>query len=136
MKRLCCPHCGEKVFFTGKLPDEVVAVLACHQCQELYVLFRNRIIPLNKQVLESGTFDERKEHLAEVIAKFLEGGLFSLSPQNQDAESFMEDAADVAGGLNNEKQPGIPITDQEMEHFLRIDLQHLDNPTYFKRIFG
>ncbi len=144
MKKERCPHCGEAGFLVGKLPKEVVAIMACQHCDEISVVFRKKIIPLNKNILESGTFEERKEHLAEVIAQFLEAGLFtfdaSLSP-NEEGE--YELPATQQPPRRRRRKPakgsdagGMPITDQEVDRFVRIDLKCIDNPTYFKRIFG
>ena len=140
MRRDRCPHCKEFGFPVGRLPKEVIAVVACTFCGELAVLFRSKIIPLDKRTLESGTFEERKTHLAEVIAHFLESGLFnfaapeSFGPDHNEDEKprrrharFHEDA---------EESSIAPISDQEMDRFIKIDLKCLDNPAYFKRIFG
>ncbi len=140
MKKERCPHCGEPGFVVGKLPREVVAVMACQHCDEISVLFRKKMIPLNRRIIESGSFEERKEHLADVIAKFLEAGLFSFD------EKMASGAAYELPGLQRprrRRKPAkeqdddeMPITDQELDRFVRIDLKCIDNPTYFKRIFG
>jgi len=120
------------------LPKEVIAVLACQHCEELSVLFRGRVIALNKRVLESGTLEERKEHLADVIAQFLESGMLDFQAP-QDQESQQEEQAPPRPARESVKSAphqDMPISDQEMERFLTIDLKCLDNPAYFKRIFG
>lgn len=138
MRRVRCPHCKEYGFHLDKMPKEVIAVLACQNCEELAVLFRGKIIPLNKRVLESGTLEERKEHLADVIGQFLESGLFNLPAADEDAPEAEEEAPREPAPPTNPFDPAgnKPISDQEMERFLKIDLKCLDNPAYFKRIFG
>lgn len=139
MRREHCPHCGEAGFHVVRLPKEVVAVMACQRCHELSVFFRNKIIPIDRKILETGTFEERKMHLADVIAQFLEAGLLPLE-QASDEEGAIEN--DVESGKVEKprrrrvRQKNMPITDQEMDRFVRIDLKCIDNPTYFKRIFG
>ena len=133
MRRDRCPHCKEYGFLVGKLPKEVVAVLACHHCEELSVLFRGKIIPLDKRILESGTFEERKMHLADVIAQFLESGDLDFTPE-AGRESRRRRPAQREE--ESKEAPDAPISDQELDRFIQIDLKCLDNPTYFKRIFG
>lgn len=121
----------------GNLPREVIAVLACRHCEELSVLFRGKIIPLNKQILENGTMEERKLHLAEVIAQFLESGMFRFPGMEEETES-REDASPPKLAFPfapSRSGPDTPISDQELDRFIKIDLKCLDNPSYFKRIF-
>ncbi|NLV43716.1 MAG: hypothetical protein GXY07_04375 [Candidatus Hydrogenedentes bacterium] len=137
MRRMRCPHCKEYGFHMGNLPREVIAVLACRHCEELSVLFRGKIIPLNKQILENGTMEERKMHLAEVIAQFLESGMFRFPAMEEETESAEDAAAPKPAfpfGLPR-SAPDTPISDQELDRFIKIDLKCLDNPSYFKRIF-
>jgi len=143
MKTEHCPHCGEAGFSVGKLPREVVAIMACQHCNELSVLFRKKIIPLNKRILESGSFDERKEHLATVIAQFLEAGLLSFEPPNAPSDGPVFALPQPFQPSQRRKKPKQPIdsgdasiSDQELDRFVRVDLKCLDNPTYFKKIFG
>ncbi|MCK5861023.1 MAG: hypothetical protein KAH38_00970 [Candidatus Hydrogenedentes bacterium] len=137
-----CPHCGEAGFSAKKLPREVVAIMSCQHCNELSVLFRKKIIPLDKHILESGSFDERKDHLATVIAQFLELGLLSFDPSNASSGGVMF-GLPQASSLKRRKrkkesvtQDDALISDQELDRFVRVDLKCIDNPTYFKKIFG
>ena len=137
MRRVRCPHCNEYGFPAGRLPKEVIAVLACQHCEEISVLFRGKVIALNKRVLESGTLVERKEHLADVIAQFLESGMLDLSAaQEQESREEQTPPDRIRELPESAPHHHKPISDQEMERFLTIDLQCLDNPVYFKRIFG
>lgn len=143
MKSEPCPHCGEMGFSVGKLPREVVAVMACEHCNEISVLFRKKIFPLNKQILESGSFDERKEHLATVIAQFLEAGLLSFEPPNAPSDGPLFEFPQSFQPPRRRRKPrkpvdtgDAPISDQELDRFVRVDLKCIDNPTYFRKIFG
>ncbi len=137
MRRERCPHCGEAGFHVARLPKEVIAVMACHRCHELSVLFRRKIIPIDRHILESGTFDERKMHLADVIAQFLEAGLLPFDQSENDEPGVDEEARETSRQPRRRLKPkNMPITDQEMDRFVRIDLKCIDNPAYFKRIFG
>ena len=142
MKSKRCPHCGEAGFVVEKLPREVVAIMACQNCNELSVMFRKKIIPLNKRVLESGTFEERKEHLATVIAHFLEAGMFSFERSDSNVGGAMFELPQRLRRRQRHKptmplEPrDAPITDQELNRFVQVDLKCIDNPTYFRKIFG
>lgn len=117
---------------TARVPKDVIVVMPCPSCHELAVVFRNRVIALNRRVIERGTFDERKVHLAEVIAEFLEAGI--LPPFPEEGETTFE----PFGASEEEPDEAEPelITQEEMDRFTRIELKRLDNPAYFKRHFG
>jgi hypothetical protein len=144
MNKKHCPHCGEPGFPVERLPREVVAILVCRHCNELSVMFRKTVIALNRKVLESGTFDERKEHLATVIAHFLEAGIFPFDMSGTGSDGAM---FELPQGLQlpqrRRKKPALPvesyhapITEQERDRFVQVDLKCIDNPAYFRKIFG
>lgn len=128
MDRVVCPHCKSRRLVSVKVPKEVVAVLPCPSCNELTVMYRGRAIGLSRRIIEEGNKAERARHLAEVIAEFLEHHdapfSFDQAAQAFPMPSFGESPDDLA-----------PISDQEFEKFVRIDLKCLDNGAYFKRHF-
>lgn len=138
MDMVVCPHCRTHPLFAKKISKDMIVFASCPSCQELAVIFRDRVIPLNRKVIESGSFDEKKLHIAEVITHFLEAG-FSILGES-------EELADTPfGRLFSGGQPGAAapaesgqnlITEEEIERFSRIELKRLDNPVYFKRHFG
>ena len=139
---LVCPHCHSHRIVTAKVPKDVVVVMPCPVCHELAVLFRNRVIPLNRKILENGTFEQRKDHLAQVIAEFLESGLFS-ELDGEDEILSLDAGTDASSSEDAEEQvfesvstPIPPISKEEFDKFVRIDLKCIDNPAYFKRHFG
>ncbi|MBI2432437.1 MAG: hypothetical protein HYV26_06160 [Candidatus Hydrogenedentes bacterium] len=134
MDMVVCPHCKNHRLVTSRVPKDVIVVMPCPSCHELAVVFRNRVIPLNRRVLERGTFDERKNHLAEVIAHFLEAGIFPFGFGEDGAE--MPFGMDTRPGAADQEDQTDPISEEEMDRFTRIELKRLDNPAYFKRHFG
>ncbi len=143
MKLQRCPHCGEKGFPIGKLPQEVVAILACPHCNELSVMFRKKVIALNRKILEAGSFDERKEHLATVIAHFLEAGAFPFDMAENGSDGAMFELPHGLDQPRRRRKPPqpiesyhAPISDQERDRFVQVDLKCIDNPAYFRKIFG
>jgi hypothetical protein len=133
MDMVVCPHCKTQRLVTSRVPKDVIVVMPCPSCQELSVLFRHRVIALNRRVLERGSFSERKNHLAEVIAHFLEAGIFPLLHDEPGDHSFedMDTAALHAPTPDHDL-----ISEEEVERFTRIELKRLDNPVYFRRHFG
>lgn len=130
MDRVVCPHCKSHRMVATQVPREVVAVMPCPACNELAVLYRGKVIGINRRIIEQGSKSERTEHLAEVIAEFLEAGLPSFMTDHEEGGESTE-AAEAS-----QEQPPLPISDQEFEKFVRIDLKCLDNGAYFKRHFG
>lgn len=138
MKRLECPHCHEKRITHAKFANEVVVVMQCPSCHELVVVFRSRVVALNRELLEHGDREERKKHLANVIAEFLDPdllnfnfddlalgiGLGSMPPQAEAEEA------------ENEEEATDPISDSELRSFTQDELSKLDDADYFKRHFS
>jgi hypothetical protein len=139
MEKMLCPHCKSHRIVTAKVPRDVVVVMPCPACHELSVLFRNKVIPINRRIIESGTFEERKNHLAHVIAEFLEPSMFGLAATENDEapDSLFEEADDAlaCAAPSGHEASETGITDEEMERFIRVELKCLDNPAYFKRYF-
>ena len=126
-----CPHCNSRRIVSAKVPKDVVMVVPCPSCLELVVLFRKKIIPLDKTILEQGTQEERKMHLAGIIAEFLEPGVFKLGLAMPRPETA--DSRSVAKGSDFFSEE--PISDNEVERFVSVQLNRLDDSRYFRRHF-
>jgi hypothetical protein len=127
-KRLC-PHCSTKPIPVAQLGDNTVAILHCPCKDELLVYFRDHVIGLKRRVLEHGTFEERKEHLGDIAARILELGMQGITT----AEELFDAVSPYTNG-GQEEFP--PITREELDKFVRVDLKCLDNAAYFRRHFG
>lgn len=136
MKFIGCPHCGHRHGTTAAVPNDVVVVLPCPSCSEWIILYRNRVIALNRQIIEHGSRDEKIAHFAEIISEFLEGGGFPL---------FQAWTGRIQGGGASKKskleekavaRSQGPITQSEMERFVRLELHKIDQADYFKKHFG
>lgn len=140
MKVVACPHCGNHRVITTKVPKDVVVVLPCPSCHELVVLFRNKVIALNRNVLENGSFEERKAHIAEVIAEFIDPEMFKGEHALGSGESPLEqlfggvDAESMADALDESDEE--PISADEFDHFVKFELKRIDDPSYFRKHFG
>jgi hypothetical protein len=138
MNLVVCPHCKTHRIVTARVPKDVVVVMPCPGCSELVVLFRKKVIALNRNILESGTMEERKTHLAGIIAEFLEPGMFGFgAPSRDDEDSDANEEQDAPGPHGRRDSRRLPpISDREQERFARIQLERIDDPEYFKKHFG
>lgn len=155
-----CPHCGAK----GQImvpPPGAIIVAPCPECQELVVVFCGQVLALKKEMMVNSSIREKREHLLSVLTDFLRqrvvdiitddarGGEVSpgmtrpkASPKTSPQAAPM--AATPKAGLS-EKNRGhyvrrgikaAPISPEEIERFRKDDLRLMDNPDYFKAIFG
>jgi len=139
MKVVSCPHCGHHRIITSKTPKDLVVVLPCPSCHELVVLFRNKVIPLNRKILQNGSKEERTAHIAEIIAEFIEPGMFGEPDQGDeggfDPMGFMGKGARLESGDDSTEEDDAPISDEELERFIQIDLKRIDEAAYFRKHF-
>lgn len=138
MKLVTCPHCGHRHIVTSKIPRDVVVVLPCPSCQEFVVFFREKTIGLKRDIIDNGTFEDRKEHIAEVIAEFLEAGLpWTEQDPKEDGDDtpYLEEASDDDSDDDLEAITN-PITQSEIDRFVKLELQRIDDSAYFRRLFG
>ena len=138
MDTVVCPHCKAHRIITSRVPKDVVAVMPCPNCHELAVLFRDKIIPINRRILEEGSREERTQHLAQVITEFLEAGILPFHEGDSDFDSGDDEMDEPMERMDSQRaNHGLdPISDKEAEKFTRVDLKCLDDATYFKRHFG
>lgn len=141
MRVVACPHCGNHGVITTKIPRDVVVVWPCPNCQGFVVLFRNKVIPINREILEHGTPEQRKAHIADIVAEFLDANFFSvgMSPFVANPLERIEDEADESDGEEghpSDAPNNTPISQEEFENWVRFELQKLDDPAYFKKYFG
>ena len=149
MKLITCPHCGHRHVVASRVPKDVVVVMPCPACSDLVILFRTKIVGLKRKVVEEGSFEEKKSHISEVIAHFLEPGMIwpdgvmtgepSADHDDLDAEGLaemMEAEDDDAQEDLSSADGGRPISQGEVDHFVTIDLQRIDDASYFRKYFS
>ena len=154
MHSLVCPHCKSHRIVATNIPKDVVVVMPCPSCGELTVLFRDKAIALNRRILEHGSREERIEHCSRVITEFLEAGMFfpeanaDPAPQDAESEGGREDEQEQEQEQEREtepvqrRRPRPPrvrrtrgISQEEIDHFVRVELAQLDDPAYFRKHF-
>lgn len=131
MDRLVCPHCQSGRLAGAPVPKDVVVVMPCPACSGLVVMFRKKALALDRKILQRGTQQDRKMHIAGIIAEFLEPGLlkFATASEDFDPESDQPDVVARA-----DKTPEKPlISDDEAREFARVALRRIDDREYFKR---
>ena len=149
-KAMMCPHCQGHHLPTAELPREVVIVVPCPGCQELAVLFRDKVVPVDRSLMQSGTRRQRILHIAEIIMEFVDSGvvpeanaillgenlpIFMPEPE-VDADADDCDADAEMDGSGCDECAASPISDAEFEQFQKVDLRAIDNAAAFRRIFG
>ena len=128
-----CPHCGAK----GQImvpPIGAMIIGPCPQCKEMVVVFCGQVLPLDKDIMQGGELEERREHLMTVLTDFLRDRVGKLLSDNapgedEDAEDEMDVLAPNAGAENTESakadRPG-PISEAEMKRTTAVDLKQMD----------
>jgi hypothetical protein len=125
-------------------PVGAIIIGPCPQCEELVVVFCGHVLPLDKELMETGEIEERREHLLHVLTEFLQDRIGKLMTEESEAESESYAEAEPDGDTALESAPAgearggeerSPISDSELERFASIDLKLLDNKAYFKSVF-
>ncbi|HRK36543.1 MAG TPA: hypothetical protein PLJ47_18240 [Candidatus Hydrogenedentes bacterium] len=135
MNVCACPHCGAPRIVLSRIPKDVVVVMTCPNCTELVVVFRQRAAGLSRRVIEQGSFAEKKDHIAEIIAEFLDPSMFimpSVEASTDDSDEAESPITEV--GVDGPMQQ--PISEHEFDQFVRVDLNRIDESKYFRKYFG
>ena len=142
MKLVTCPHCSHRHIVSSQIPKDAVSILPCPGCNDLIVLFRNKTIGVKREIMEHGSFQQKKDHLAEVIAHFLESGIpwpHGLGTgEGEGSQEFPTGEsefgeAEAASEVESEAEP---ISQSEMDAFVNLQLRKIDEYAYFKKHFG
>ena len=135
---LVCPHCKSQRILAVRPPKDVVVVMPCPSCQGLVVLFRRKVIALSRRTLEQGSREQIITHIADVIGEFLDAGVFPGFGERSSTGPTPEAGTDETEEMEEMEASSLspPISQEEMERFVKIELKCIDNPAYFKRHFG
>ncbi|MBI4833054.1 MAG: hypothetical protein HY801_16165 [Candidatus Lindowbacteria bacterium] len=120
----------------------------CPICGEPVALYNSKVIGLKRNIGGDEDFGKRIQSLARVIMEYInsqsghvdENGIERILREAEDQAS--ETGAPPSGGSACHVLPSIrnplaaPITTEEAEDFLRIDLNLLAKREYFDRFFG
>ena len=136
-----CPHCGAR----GQImvpPIGAMIIGPCPQCKEMVVVFCGQVLALDKDIMQGGEVEERREHLMSVLTDFLRdrvGKLLADNAPGEDEDAEEDDTIVAASDVPSSdtavrSQPG-PISDAEIQRFNSVDLKLLDNDAYFRSVF-
>ncbi len=133
-----CPHCG----IEGQLmlPDSSSLIVGpCPECKQLVVIFGGKALALNTSFMAKASQEEAYKHINDVLSAYVReriDHLFSMASSFNSAPSLSQRAGN---GRNDtaSARPALPhITSHEMDTFIAEELRLLDDPHYFRSIFG
>jgi hypothetical protein len=111
-------------------------------------LYNGKVIGLKKKLLGEGVPAEKIQSLARVIMEYINSQAGHVDEKGIErfiqgvGEHVVEEAGGEEAASDVEVSPSIrnpvasPITNEEIDDFLRIDLHLLDKKKYFDRHFG
>jgi len=124
-------------------PVGAIVVGPCPECKGLVVVFFGQVLPLDNDIMFNGSMEEQREHLMSVITPFIQERVEELV---SDAAQTQEGTGDTGAGpvspgegTAGEKRAAArprAISNDDIEAFLNMELNLLDNGDYFKAIFG
>ena len=126
-----CPHCGAR----GQVvlpPTGVIVMGPCPECHEFIAVFAGRTVAVDKTVMSEGTPDEQSAHLLAEFTEFLKERIKELLVN-------MAEEVDTLPGASEGEAPhacASPITSEDIAGFVETELELIDNPDYFKSVFG
>ncbi len=126
-------------------PVGAIIIGPCPQCNELVVVFCGHVLALDKETMENGSTDDRRDHLLSVLTEFLQDRIAKLLSDDVEMldgelgeEGVGEYGASGTGNASsdeNRTSEKSPISQTELERFTDVDLKLLDNKAYFKSVF-
>jgi hypothetical protein len=109
----------------------------------MVVVFCGKVLPLNKEIMMNGTAEDKQEHLLEVLGVFLHERIQRLFAREANDGLLADTLQDKEEGSTEEgtrlsllkQMPSTPITKEEMDSFLSVELKLIDDRDYFRAIF-
>ncbi|GAB4344601.1 MAG: hypothetical protein Kow0099_24150 [Candidatus Abyssubacteria bacterium] len=135
-----CPFCKA----TGQIvapPLGSIIVGPCPRCSEMVLLFNGSVMPLDKDIINGGTADEKKQHLLETIVELVADRVDELVESGDVGSDSVKQPGKkgkplrrVKPSVSNRKAP--PISRDDVRDFINIDLHLIDTRDYFEKVFG
>ncbi len=142
-----CPHCGAQ----GQImlpPLGAIIVGPCPECHNMVVIFAGKVLPLDNDIMHGEDADAKRSHLLKVLGAFLEDRVTRLvgEAESQNAPKPKEEPEfQPAPGQQDAEMPAVdpfgnastaPISSAEVDSFVNVDLEMLDDKEYFRMVFG
>jgi len=156
-----CPHCGAH----GQVmlpPVGAIIVGPCPECHNMVVIFAGKALALDNDIILNGNAIARRDHIMQVLVAFLEerisklvsaedrpGGEPPAGPTSEELAPEAIEAGTEASLTASDHDPGAvvprinpygnrttaPISRSEMDSFVNVELQLIDDKDYFKAVF-
>ncbi len=136
-----CPFCKT----TGQImapPLGSIVVGPCPRCSEMVLLYDGTVMPLDKEIITEGTAEEKKHHLLEAIVEMvavkvdelIESGGIETEPQFRGRRKGNSSKRKrISPSVTNRNAD--PISREEIQDFINIDLHLIDSKDYFDKMF-
>lgn len=137
-----CPFCKA----TGQIVAPTLGSIIigpCPRCNETVLIFNGWIMPLDKDVINHGSLEDKKEHVLDTIIDIIQEKLDELFDEEKNSEANRKlvlpkpkrgENKKVKPSVRKKKAP--PISREEVRDFVNIDLQLINSKAYFEKIFG
>lgn len=145
-------------------PVGAIIVGPCPECHNMVVIFAGKALALDSDIIMNGNAVARRDHIMQVLVAFLEerigklvasedrpGGEPPAGPVSNDAAESETDADADAPSKSESREaepeedtPKIdpygnrttaPISRSEVDSFVNVELQLIDDKDYFKAVF-
>jgi len=136
-----CPFCKT----TGQImapPMGSIVVGPCPRCSEMVLLYDGTVMPLDKEIINEGTAEEKKHHLLETIVEMVAVKVDELVERGEiEAEPKLRGRRKASSSRQKRIFPSVtnrdatPISREEVRDFINIDLHLIDSKDYFDKIF-
>jgi hypothetical protein len=136
-----CPFCKT----TGQImapPVGSIVVGPCPRCSEMVLLYDGTVMPLDKEIINEGTAEEKKHHLLETIVEMVAVKVDELVERGGiEAEPKLRGRRKASSSRQKRIFPSVtnrdatPISREEVRDFINIDLHLIDSKDYFDKIF-
>ena len=143
-------------------PVGAIIVGPCPECHNMVVIFAGKALALDNDIIQNGDATARRDHIMQVLIAFLEERIGKLvasedrpggEPPAGPTSNEMEQVAQEAGVESKLEPPALdaeddepkidpygnrttaPISRSEVDSFVRVELQLIDDKDYFKAVF-
>jgi len=151
-----CPHCGAK----GQImlpPAGAIIVGPCPECQGIVVVFCGQILPLKKDIMIDGSSKEKRQHIMTVLTGFLKDRIGQIVSSDDEVKDTHDETAkpqppmsieqpappveppqeaNVEKRVAHPRRVAEPISHEDVRKFVIEDLKKVDDPDFFKKLFG
>lgn len=130
-----CPHCNAK----GQIilpPIGALIIGPCPECKELVLIFMGRCLGLDREIIQQGSIEAKREHVLEVMTDYLRERIVKvIGDPEENQPSDMIDAAELPPAEEvPAKTSGKSFLNQTPDE-IRREVDQVDNPDFFKKTF-